>query len=161
MISTKLLLITLFSFLATVSSAHGINYPRNRTHSYCPGHHVSEHHKRKLFNDFVNVFYKQKDVPDAYNTFVAEDLIEHNPFTPDGREAGIAALTGLIAASDIELVHVLFDGCIGAVHSMFTLPGQPFLAIADFFRYDGSCIVEHWDVSESVPANATNPHPLF
>jgi len=34
--------------------------------------------------------------------------------------------------------------------------------IADVVRMIGTCIVEHWDVAQSVdPGNSTNPHPFF
>jgi len=28
-------------------------------------------------------------------------------------------------------------------------------------RFEESCVVEHWDVIEELPANATNPLALF
>jgi predicted SnoaL-like aldol condensation-catalyzing enzyme len=152
----------LVSLLLPVFSAMAIPHTIARKHSFCPGHNVSEHKQRKLFHAFVDEFYYEKDVKGAYNVYVGENLIEHSPTILDGRAAGIAALTPIIAAATFDLIHVLFDCGIGSVHSKVTLPGgQPFLATADYFRYDGSCIVEHWDVSQSVPPNATSPHPLF
>ena len=34
-------------------------------------------------------------------------------------------------------------------------------AIVDLFRFNGSCIVEHWDVIESVDNATTNPIALY
>jgi len=35
------------------------------------------------------------------------------------------------------------------------------IALADIYRMDGTCIVEHWDVTQARPANATNPIAMF
>jgi len=158
MLSKVLLLpILLVSTLTAASPA-----PIEERSSYCPSKPAGPLTQRALFNAFVQKFFNKKDVADTYELYVADNVIEHDPFIADGREAGIEALTPLIAAASFDLVHVLYDGGIGAVHSKVTLPGgAPFMATADYFRYDGTCIVEHWDVSESLPANATSSHPLF
>ncbi|UQC88297.1 uncharacterized protein CLUP02_13820 [Colletotrichum lupini] len=41
------------------------------------------------------------------------------------------------------------------------IPGLPLTAVVDIFRFQGSCIVEHWDVATAMPPNATNPLALF
>lgn len=35
------------------------------------------------------------------------------------------------------------------------------LALIDLFRMEGTCIVEHWDISQLKPADATNPIAMF
>ena len=34
------------------------------------------------------------------------------------------------------------------------------VAFADVFRFEGGCIVEHWDVLEELPDNATSEFSL-
>jgi predicted SnoaL-like aldol condensation-catalyzing enzyme len=163
MVSAKILVVAAFSVLSTLASARSVVQPRH-SKSYCPGHSASRGRQRDIFFDFVDTFFKQKNVTEAYNTFIDVNLIEHNPNILDGRQAGITFLTPIIALVNFELVHVLFDRGIGAVHAKVTGPipsGAAFLATADFFRFDGTCIVEHWDVSEDAPKNSLNPHPLF
>ncbi len=98
--------------------------PVQQQESYCPGYPVDDFIQGELFNAFFDLFYNKKDVAGAYNTFVAENLIEHSPNVTDGREAGIAALTPLLNIANIQVVHKIFDYGIASVHSKFTLPGQ-------------------------------------
>ena len=58
-----------------------------------------------------------------------------------------------------EILHETFDGDIGMVH--FKVLVQQPMVLADIFRLNGSCVVEHWDVNQALPANATNPIALF
>lgn len=58
-----------------------------------------------------------------------------------------------------EILHQTFDQDIGVVH--LKVLSQPLLALADLFRLNGTCVVEHWDVNQALPANATNPIALF
>ena len=55
-------------------------------------------------------------------------------------------------------MHETFEGGIGFVH-LNVAGGQ--LAVADVFRLNGTCVMEHWDVDQARPANATNPLALF
>ena len=54
-----------------------------------------------------------------------------------------------------------FDNNIGFAHVRVNQVGEPPLALADIYRMEGTCIVEHWDVTQYLPANATNPIALF
>lgn len=130
--------------------------------SYCPPYGASPWEQEKLFNEFVVDFYVDNNITKAFTTYVSEGYIQHNPFIPDGRDAVIAILGSFPPpVVPTVIVHQLFQNNIGVVHHKDITPGQPITAVADFYRYNGSCIVEHWDVIQSVPANATNPHPLF
>src|SRR6266536_2235608 len=125
----------LISFLLPVLSAVATARTIPRAQPYCPGYNVSMQEQGKLFHAFVNEFFEEKNVEGAYTTYVAENIIEHSPTILDGRAAGIAALTPIINVATFDLVHVVFSCGIGSVHSKVTLPGRPFLAIADYFRY--------------------------
>ena len=54
-----------------------------------------------------------------------------------------------------------FDNNIGFIHVRVDEPGEEPIALADIYRMDGTCIVEHWDVTQARPANATNPIAMF
>ena len=45
---------------------------------------------RTLITDFARLFYLERDVRRAFETFVAPGYIQHNPGIPDGRDAAIA-----------------------------------------------------------------------
>ena len=47
-------------------------------------------------------------------------------------------------------------------HSHLTLtPGKPGLALADFFRFEGDKVVEHWDVIQENPEASANSNGMF
>lgn len=55
----------------------------------------------------------------------------------------------------------LVDGDLAVVHVRATRPGAPDAAVADFYRFDGDRIVEHWDVLQAVPESPVHDHPMF
>ena len=52
------------------------------------------------------------------------------------------------------------DNNIGLIHVRINEEPEP-IALADIYRMDGTCIVEHWDVTQARPANATNGIAMF
>lgn len=119
---------------------------------------------RAIVENFVDIFYRVKDVRRAFLTYVAEDYVQHNPNIPDGREAAIAFLDPMFSRPEarFDVKRILVDGDLAVVH----LHGRPNLAdpggaVADFFRLRDGLIVEHWDVLQPVPRQAMNPHPMF
>lgn len=43
---------------------------------------------------------------------------------------------------------------------MSGIGGEP-AAVVDVVRFEGTCIMEHWDVIQERPGNATNSNALF
>jgi predicted SnoaL-like aldol condensation-catalyzing enzyme len=129
--------------------------------TYCPPRPASLFEQRVIFDAFVEAFYVEGNVTGAFTQYVALDYIQHNPFILSGRAAAIAALSVPGPATTLTIVHQLYDGNIGSVHHKDVAAGSPLVAVADYYRFDGSCIMEHWDVTQSLPANATNPLALF
>ena len=54
-----------------------------------------------------------------------------------------------------------FDNNIGFIHVRVNEADEEPIALADIYRMDGTCLVEHWDVTQARPANATNPIAMF
>ncbi|MGE5721199.1 MAG: nuclear transport factor 2 family protein [Sphingomonadales bacterium] len=128
------------------------------------GHSLTERN-RAVVTHFIDLFYTQKKVREAFMTYVAPGYIQHNPIATDGRDAAIAALEPYFkSASDarFEVQRIIVDGNLAAVHVKSTRgPDDRGAAVVDLFRLEDGKIVEHWDVIQPVPEKSANAHPMF
>jgi predicted SnoaL-like aldol condensation-catalyzing enzyme len=120
---------------------------------------------RQIVERFIDLFYRQGRVREAFETYVHEDYIQHNPLAPDGRAAAIAALEPYFASQPdaVREVHrIIVDGDLAAIHVRSRQnPEDRGFAIVDILRLENGKIVEHWDVIQAVPEQSANPHPMF
>jgi predicted SnoaL-like aldol condensation-catalyzing enzyme len=137
--------------------------PDPKAKANCPPRRVPAQEQARLFASYVEVLYKKQDAVKAFADFVSPSYIQHNPFVADGSEAALAFLKPVWDKQKIAILHQAFDkgSGIGMIHYKDEGFNPNATAIVDIVRMQGSCIVEHWDVVQEVPANATNPHPLF
>lgn len=127
---------------------------------FCPSRDVDPFCQRAIFNDFIDILYNQKNPTKAFDTYVDVNLTEHDPYDEQGRDANAAKLEGIIPNASFSILHQTYDDNIGFVHLKVDLDPEP-AALADIYRLDGSCIVEHWDIVQDRPADATNPIAMF
>ena len=120
---------------------------------------------REVVEEFSDLFYRQKKVREAFERWVHPNYIQHKPTLPDGREAVVEFLEGLldrfpmrtftihrvIASDDLVAVHY---------HSQAT-PDDLGFAVVDIFRVEDCRMVEHWDVVQRVPENSANDNTMF
>lgn len=132
-----------------------------KTKPFCPPRHASNIQQRAILDNWVQEFLIEKNMSRAFLDHVTEDYISHNPFARRGRQNAIDYLETYFPLSNYTVMHVAVSDSTGWVHYKQTTAGQPDKAIVDIFRMNGTCIMEHWDVIESMPANATNPIALF
>ncbi|HKU02764.1 MAG TPA: nuclear transport factor 2 family protein [Arthrobacter sp.] len=119
---------------------------------------------REAFERFVEIFYTQKRVRDAFEYLVADTYRQHNPTIPDGPAAAIEALTPKFDGSPdarFDVQRILVDGDLAMVHVRASGPGRPDAAVADIYRFEAGRIVEHWDVLQPVPERPVHDHPMF
>lgn len=119
---------------------------------------------RAIVRDFARLFYDVKDVHRAFETYVAEDYIQHNPGLPDGREAAVGPLARMFSNPEFhaEIRKLVVDGELAVIHLRVTSPGAPRGAsVVDMYRLKDGKIFEHWDVIQLVPEKSANPHPMF
>jgi len=115
---------------------------------------------------FMNEFYVEKRVRDAFETWVVPDYIQHNPMAQSGRDAAIAFLEPFFKShpdAHYEIKRVIGgDGDLVAVHSHAVFnPGERGLAIVDILRVKDCKVVEHWDVAQPVPEKSANDNGMF
>lgn len=119
---------------------------------------------RRIVSDFARLFYTERNVREAFMTYVAADYIQHNPGIADGRDAAIEALEPKFsnASASFDIKRVIVDGEHAVIHLHGRPdPSSPGGAVADIYRIKGGRIVEHWDVLQPVPSTSANPHPMF
>ena len=120
---------------------------------------------KEVVTKFMNEFYVEKRVREAFETWVEPAYIQHNPMAQTGRDAAIAFLEPFFKSHpDIRysIKRIIADGNLVAVHSHGVFnPGERGLAIVDILRVDGCKIAEHWDVAQPVPEKAANTNGMF
>lgn len=119
---------------------------------------------REAFERFVEIFYTQKRVREAFEYLVADTYCQHNPTIRDGPAAAIEALTPKFDGSPdarFDVQRILVDGDLAMVHVRASGPGRPDAAVADIYRFEAGRIVEHWDVLQPVPERPVHDHPMF
>ncbi|KAJ7801746.1 hypothetical protein B0H14DRAFT_3136163 [Mycena olivaceomarginata] len=126
---------------------------------------VSPQQQRVIFEKFADLVYHNAtaaSIAEAYK-HVRADEVQHNPDNLDGAAASFAVFNAVYAnrTNVIQVLHQAFEAPIGWVHFRIDGASPEPAAIVDMYRFNGSCIVEHWDVIQERPVNATNPHALF
>jgi predicted SnoaL-like aldol condensation-catalyzing enzyme len=117
--------------------------------------------ERHMVERFAALFYTQRNVPAAFERFVAPGYVQHNPGVADGRDAAIAALTPLFSRRDahFEIRHILVGGAYAVIHLHAWMGTDPGAAVFDIYRLEHGKIVEHWDVLQPLAAKSPNPRP--
>jgi predicted SnoaL-like aldol condensation-catalyzing enzyme len=119
---------------------------------------------RRIVERFVEIFYGQKNVRLAFETYVGDNYIQHNPGIADGREAAIEKLEPMFSHPDftVDVKRILVDGDMAVVHlHARKTPAERGGAVVDMFRLHDLKIVEHWDVLQAIPEQSANAHPMF
>ncbi len=120
---------------------------------------------RQVVEAFGKLFYDQLKVKEAFEAWVREDYIQHNPVAPDGRQAAIDALSGWLGTQPEFRYHVkriIAEGDLVAVHMHAQpKPEERGFAVVDIFRVEDCKIAEHWDVLQPVPESSANDNGMF
>jgi predicted SnoaL-like aldol condensation-catalyzing enzyme len=132
-------------------------YPKR---PYCPGRKVDESIQKQIFAHFVKVLYDEKNISKAFETYVDSNIIEHDPEDLQDRNFIIQRLEQIIPYVTSTILFSSFGDDTGLIYLKVEDDPEP-IALADIYRMDGTCIVEHWDVQQARPANATNPLAMF
>ena len=123
---------------------------------------------REVADQFIEVFYRQNRLVDAFRGWVHPDYIQHDPNSGTGREATIEALKAHMQRSpnmshDIKRVIYGDDGTICVHYHFKHAPDQRGLAVVDLFRIENGYLVEHWDIIQPIPEPETfkNDNGMF
>ncbi|KAF4555049.1 Hypothetical protein D9617_3g021180 [Elsinoe fawcettii] len=152
------------AIVSTATPALADAKPAKAAASLCPPGRSTPREQLQAFNDFVEAFVVRQEYDAAtFNKYIAEDYIQHNPFALSGRQAVIDFFASVPRFSQNNtIINKGFGNGVGYIHYRVDRVNatQP-SAVVDIFRYNGSCIQEHWDVIQERPANSINPIALF
>jgi len=100
------------------------------------------------------------------NKYWAEDYIQHNPYMSDGRDSIKTYVRKLgienWPKTQVKFLRVAADGDFVFLQTVQPKMAQsPEMVIVDIFRVANGKIAEHWDTMQAVPADATNPRPMY
>ncbi|KAF5506459.1 hypothetical protein CGCS363_v004237 [Colletotrichum siamense] len=130
---------------------------------YCPPRSASPSEQRLILAEFYQKLYTDMNATQALIDHMAEDYIQHNPYALSGLNNSIEALS--FVTPETVKFNVTFsgiDGDLAFVYLRMDIAGEPRpRAVVDLFRFNGSCIQEHWDVMQERPDNATNPLDMW
>lgn len=165
--------IAALSLPATAFARSATPLSARQSGSYCPGFEVTDAERLEIFNGMNEMLFHAANNDDAsaveaaFATFYSPELIEHTSAS-DSYASDVQFLSALLPGTTVELVGGL-SGCF------YNMKGQPICtihykatpdsadslipavtAISDFYRYEGSCIVEHWDTTYIAGETTTN-----
>ncbi|EMD94632.1 hypothetical protein COCC4DRAFT_43517 [Bipolaris maydis ATCC 48331] len=98
------------------------------------------------FKRFAQAFIYQRDISKAFS-FIAVDYINHNPQVANGSTAAWEVLSPFWNTANITAKRDAFISPMSWVNY-----DSDFGDVVDRFRWEGGCIVEHWDQNETFPA---------
>ena len=113
-------------------------------------------------------FYRmayEGDPRKAVALFVGREYIQHNPAVGDGPSSFIEYFERMFVefpVKSIEIVRVIGEGDLVALHTHQIWPGNEEYVTMDFFRFDEEGkIVEHWDSIQLIPKKSKNSNKMY
>ncbi|KAH6962398.1 hypothetical protein BKA56DRAFT_698309 [Ilyonectria sp. MPI-CAGE-AT-0026] len=130
--------------------------------SYCPPRPASPTRQRAIFEEAVQTLLVEKKFVEGIWKHYDKDYIQHEPSILSGRQNTLDAFSAInpeninynIINKGIDMDHAWI------LQSLERVGVEP-MGLIDVFRFNGTCIIEHWNVYMEKPANAINPLPLW
>lgn len=119
---------------------------------------------RKVVLEFYETALNRKDFA-AASKFMGVRYTQHNPMAEDGPQGFgkfLAFLRETYPQSHGEVKRVFADGNFVILHVLEKRrPEDRGDAVVDIFRLEDGKVVEHWDVTQAIPEQSSNPNPMI
>jgi predicted SnoaL-like aldol condensation-catalyzing enzyme len=96
---------------------------------------------------FAQAFIYKKDITEAFK-YISQDYINHNPSAQNGFDSAWNILSPLWGSQNITPLRTAFQ----SPQSWLNYRTSGFGEVVDRYRWEGGCIVEHWDQGEKFPS---------
>ena len=121
---------------------------------------LEESNKQIVISFYNDVLFGRNS--EAVSKYISDEYIQHNPSVPDGENALKDFINNVPSTTPGEIVRVLADGDLVALHvKRFSPGGDKNRVIVDIFKVENSMIVEHWDVIQAIPDHSINGHAMY
>jgi predicted SnoaL-like aldol condensation-catalyzing enzyme len=101
---------------------------------------------KSLSDAFAQAFIYKKDITEAFE-YISQDYINHNPSAQNGFDSAWNILSPLWGSQNITPLRTAFQ----SPQSWLNYRTSGFGEVVDRYRWEGGCIVEHWDQGEKFP----------
>lgn len=123
-----------------------------------------ETHKKNV-RAFYEMLFNDHKPAEAAKKYMGKKYIQHNPYMSDGIEAFTEYFTGFfeeLPKTRVEIKRIIAEGDLVALHLHQKLDEDDRgRAMVEIFRLENGKIVEHWGVTQAVPARAANRNTMF
>ncbi|KAK5654268.1 hypothetical protein OQA88_7444 [Cercophora sp. LCS_1] len=97
---------------------------------------------------FVDAFLVKKDIVETF-TYIAPEYINNNVSSPDGAQRALDFLSRVWGNQNITIHRTRYR----ENYSWLNYAGMAGNNIIDRYRWEGGCIVQHWDRGETWPTD--------
>lgn len=120
---------------------------------------------KKIVTDFYELAFNKHKPTEASKKYIGHHYIQHNPFVPNGAEAFYGYFEDHFKKnpeSHVIIKRAIADGDLVVLH-IHSKENKKDLgrAVVDIFRVENGKIVEHFDVTQEVPATTANGNTMF
>ena len=120
---------------------------------------------KRVVLDFFELAFVNREPEQARDRYLGSTYTQHNPTAPDGAEIFPTLIGGLFAQApeaSFHLKRAIAENDLVVLHyNLKMFPDDLGQAVVDIFRVEDGRIVEHWDVLQPVPADASNDNGMF